>query len=247
MISSSSLRKRKALNEIKSALSFEKSQNSSLALLESKVAMPTKLNCEASQEPESWCNTCQHGSPEGRIPAQEIPPSKSLNLFPLTNLHMPALPNPSHQSITSDNSTATAVIPENKQTLEPKDSDVAKSKLLIINSATNSLPQSLSNISTIPTNSLVNSTPTIISQPIIPNPNILDRLIKLIQQNSQNYSISNFELPINYPNNLNNLYNPSQKTSCPHLGTQQDFFVNSNNIYRLPNSDQVQINALELA
>ena len=59
--------------------------------------------------------------------------------------------------------------------------------------------------------------------------------------------MSNFELPTNYPNNLNNLYNPSQKTSCPHLGTQQNFFVNNNNIYRLPNSDRAQINALELA
>ena len=74
MISSSSLRKRKALNEIKSALSSGKSQKSSLVLLESKVAMPTKLNRKASQEPESWCNTCQHGSPEGQIPTQEIPP-----------------------------------------------------------------------------------------------------------------------------------------------------------------------------
>jgi hypothetical protein len=207
MISSSSLRKRKALNEIKSALSSKKSQKPSLALLEPKVAMPTKLNREASQEPESWCNTCQHGSPEGQIPTQEIPPSKSLNLFPLTNLHMPAIPNPSHQSINSGNSTATAVIPENKQTLEPKDSDAAESKLLINNFATNSLPQSISYMSTISTKSLVNSTPTIISQPIISNPNIPDRLIKIIQQNSQNYSIPTSELSTNYPNNLINLYN----------------------------------------
>jgi hypothetical protein len=112
MISSSSLRKRKALNEIKSALSSEKSQKPSLALLESNVAMPTKLNREASQEPESWCIPCQLGSHEGQTPTHEISPSKSLNLFPLTNLHMPALPNPSHQSITSGNSTTTAVLPK---------------------------------------------------------------------------------------------------------------------------------------
>ena len=160
---------------------------------------------------------------------------------------MPAIPNPSHQSINSGNSTATAVIPENKQTLEPKDSDAAESKLLINNLASNSLPQSISYMSTISTKSLVNSSPTIISQPIIPNPNILDRLIKIIQQNSQNYSIPTSELPTNYPNNLINLYNLQQKTSCPHYGTQQDSFLNNNNIYGLPNLDQIQINALELA
>jgi len=120
MISSSSLRKRKALNEIKSALSSGKSQKSSLALLESKVAMPTKLNRKASQEPESWCILYQPGTSEEQILTQETSPSKSLNLFPLTNLHMPALPNSSNQSITSGNSTATAVLSETMQTLEPK-------------------------------------------------------------------------------------------------------------------------------
>jgi len=102
-------------------------------------------------------------------------------------------------------------------------------------------------MSTISTKSLVNSTPTIISQPIISNPNILDRLIKIIQQNSQNYSIPTSELPTNYPNNLIHLYNLPQKTSCPHYGTQQDSFLNNNNIYGLPNLDQIQLNTLELA
>ena len=247
MISSSSLRKRKALNEIKSALSSGKSQKSSLALLESKVAMPTKLNRKASQEPESWCILYQPGTSEEQILTQETSPSKSLNLFPLTNLHVPVLPNSSNQSITSGNSTATAVLSETMQTLEPKNSDVAESKLLIINPMAVNLSPSLSNISTIPIKLLVNSASTIISQSISLNLNILDHLINIIQRNSQDYLMSNFEPPTIYPNNLNNLYNPSQKTSCPHLGTQQDFFVNNNNIYRLPNSDRAQINALELA
>jgi hypothetical protein len=122
MIFSSSLRKRKALNEIKSALSSKKFQKSSPALLESKAAMLIKLNRKASQEPESWCIPCQMGTPEGQIPTQEVFQSKSSNLFPLTNLQFPALPDPSNKSITSSNSTAAAVLSKTmKQTL--KDSD----------------------------------------------------------------------------------------------------------------------------
>ena len=74
------------------------------------------------------------GTAEGRIPTQETSPSKSVKLFQLTNLRLPALPNLYEKSITSGNSAA--VLPETtEQTLEPKDYDAVEHKLIIANTS----------------------------------------------------------------------------------------------------------------
>ena len=55
MISPTSSQKRKASSNSKTASSDKKNSISSTTLLDPKVALSTKLNCKAPQEPESCC------------------------------------------------------------------------------------------------------------------------------------------------------------------------------------------------
>ena len=65
--------------------------------------MSTKLNRKASQEPEFWCFPCSTSNPQELNPKAQTTSSKSLNLFPLTNLRLLAISNPPNKSITTGN------------------------------------------------------------------------------------------------------------------------------------------------
>ena len=103
MFSPSTSRKRKALLRIKSDQSDKQTPNLFPASLETKVAMSTKLNRKASQEPESRCFPCSTSNPQEPNPEAQITSSKSLNLFPSTNPHLPAISIPPNKSITTGN------------------------------------------------------------------------------------------------------------------------------------------------
>ena len=70
------------------------------------MAMSTKLNRKASQEPESWCFPCSTSNSQEPNLETQITSSKSLNLFPLTNPRLPAISIPPNKSTTTGNKEA---------------------------------------------------------------------------------------------------------------------------------------------
>ena len=108
-------------------------------MLETKVAMSTKLNCKASQEPEFWCFLGSTSNPQEPNPKAQTTPSKSPNLFLLTNPRLLAIPNPPNKSTITGNLNMAQSGPKNHE-LEHMIFHIAPQSPASNNSAINLIP-----------------------------------------------------------------------------------------------------------